>query len=329
MVLVFFGQEQAWAESLALNVGFRQITIQDPVSKERFPVSIWYPTAMKAKTAMIGPYEMEIAIGAPIAEGKFGFIVISHGSGGTSLNHRDLAIYLAAHGYVVAAPEHPQDNYRDMSGVGSYEVWAGRPRQISSTIDALLGVQVFGLNINQDRIGVVGHSAGGYTALAVIGGKADMTNLLRHCKDHPDDAAFCSYGGERRRQAGSPIPATTAIPDMPDRRIKAAVAMAPVGALFDAYSFERVNIPVRIYCAERDTLLPCRYHAEKIYKSLPKEAEYVVLQNAGHFSFIAPFPESIRGQAGEAAQDPDGFDRAAMHAKLNPDILDFFDRKLK
>jgi predicted dienelactone hydrolase len=52
-----------------------------------------------------------------------------------------------------------------------------------------------------------------------------------------------------------------------------------------------------------------------------------VLQNANHYSFIAPFPESIKGRVGEAAQDPDGFDRAAMHAKLNPDILDFFDRK--
>jgi predicted dienelactone hydrolase len=245
------------------------------------------------------------------------------------LNHRDLAIHLAAHGYVVAAPEHPKDNYRDKSGVGSYEVWAGRPRQISASIDALLGDQAIGLNINQDRIGVVGHSAGGYTALAVIGGKADMTNLLRHCKDHPDDVGFCSYGGARARQAASQLPTTTAIPDMPDRRIKAAVAMAPVGALFDASSFERVNIPVRIYCAGRDTLLPCRYHAEKIYKSLSRAGEYVVLQNAGHFSFIAPFPESIKGQAGEAAQDPDGFDRAAMHAKLNPEILDFFDRKLK
>ena len=329
VVVVSFGLEQALAETLVLNVGFRQMTIQDPFSKEPFPVSIWYPTAMKAKIAMVGPYEMEIAPGAPVAEGKFGLIVISHGSGGGSLNHRDLAIYLAAHGYVVAAPEHPKDNYRDMTGVGSYEVWAGRPRQISATIDALLGGQVFGLNINQDRIGVVGHSAGGYTALAVIGGKADMTNLLRHCKDHPDDAEFCSYGGARTRQAGSQIPTPTAIPDMPDRRIKAAVAMAPVGALFDELSFERVTIPVRIYCADRDTLLPCRYHAEKIYKSLSREAEYVVLPNAGHFSFIAPFPESIKGQVGEAAQDPDGFNRAAMHAKLNPDILDFFDRKLK
>jgi len=32
--------------------------------------------------------------------------------------------------------------------------------------------------------------------------------------------------------------------------------------------------------------------------------------------------------AGEAAQDPDGFDRDAMHEVMNTEIVGFFDRKL-
>ena len=32
--------------------------------------------------------------------------------------------------------------------------------------------------------------------------------------------------------------------------------------------------------------------------------------------------------AGEAAQDPDGFDRDAMHEAINFEIVGFFDRKL-
>jgi predicted dienelactone hydrolase len=32
--------------------------------------------------------------------------------------------------------------------------------------------------------------------------------------------------------------------------------------------------------------------------------------------------------AGEAARDPEGFDRDAMHATINSEIVDFFDRKL-
>ena len=33
--------------------------------------------------------------------------------------------------------------------------------------------------------------------------------------------------------------------------------------------------------------------------------------------------------AGEAAQDPDGFDRDAMHEVMNPEIVGFFNRKLR
>jgi len=199
--------------------------------------------------------------------------------------------------------------------------------QVQSAADASTRQQVAAFVLLKAAWTTTDHQPGGF--LREVEFLADTTNLLRHCKEHPDDAAFCSFGGVRARQATAPISATTAIPNMPERRIKAAVAMAPIGAIFDEHSFERVNVAVRIYCADRDTLLPCRYHAEKIYKSLSRAAEYVVLQNAGHYSFIAPFPESIKGQVGEAAQDPDGFDRAARHAKLNPEILDFFDRKLK
>jgi hypothetical protein len=32
--------------------------------------------------------------------------------------------------------------------------------------------------------------------------------------------------------------------------------------------------------------------------------------------------------AGDAARDPKGFDRDALHATMNPEIVDFFDRAL-
>ena len=51
--------------------------------------------------------------------------VLSHGAGGLSLNHRDLAMALASHGYVVAAPTHPRGKDNDISGVG---VWVGARR---------------------------------------------------------------------------------------------------------------------------------------------------------------------------------------------------------
>ncbi len=134
-------------------------------------------------------FEMQVASNAPPADGKFGFIVISHGAGGLALNHRDLAMALASHGYVVAAPTHPRGKDNDISGVG---VWIGRPKQVSRVIDTLLEDTELGSHIQRERIGVVGHSNGGYTALAVAGAKPSPAASVAHCRQHPDDSRFCS-----------------------------------------------------------------------------------------------------------------------------------------
>ena len=77
-------------------------------------------------------FEMRVASNASPADGKFGFIVISHGAGGLTLNHRDLAMALASHGYVVAAP-HTHEERTTTS-----PVWAcgsgGRSKSPASSI---------------------------------------------------------------------------------------------------------------------------------------------------------------------------------------------------
>src|SRR5688572_20986003 len=74
-------------------------------------------------------------------------------------------------------------------------VWIGRPKQVSRVIDTLLEDAELGSHIQQERIGVVGHSNGGYTALAVIGAKPSPAASVAHCRQHPDDSRFCSFGG--------------------------------------------------------------------------------------------------------------------------------------
>src|SRR6266550_1134798 len=96
----------------------------------------------------------------------------------------EIALALASQGYVVAAPTH-------ISGVG---VWVGRPEQVSRVIDTVLEDEKLGSHIARERIGVVGHSNGGYTALAVAGAQPSTSADAAHCRDHPDDAKFCGYG---------------------------------------------------------------------------------------------------------------------------------------
>jgi predicted dienelactone hydrolase len=321
------------------NVAYRRIDVQDTVTGELFPVALWYPThaapaplfltgslsacRLPAMLCRLITFEMQVASNAPPADGMFGLIVISHGSGGLSLNHRDLALALASQGYVVAAPTHPRGTDNDISGVG---VWVGRPKQVSRVIDTVLEDTELGSHIQRERVGVVGHSNGGYTALAVAGAKPSTRAIIAHCQQHPDDAKFCSYGGRATREATQKV---GEIPDVRDPRVRAIVLMAPNAAPFTGEALARVAVPVRVYGAERDDLTLVRYHAEPLAKALPPQTEYVLVKGAGHFSFMASFPKALKIVAGEAARDPEGFDRDAMHEVMNPEVVSFFDRKLR
>jgi len=320
------------------NVGYRKIDVQDVATGDLFPVALWYPTraapsplfltgslsgcGLPAMLCRFIAFEMQVASNAPPADGKFGFVVISHGAGGLSLNHRDLAMALASHGYVVAAPTHPRGRDNDVSGVG---VWIGRPKQVSRVIDTLLGDAELGSHIRRERIGVVGHSNGGYTALAVAGATPTPAASVAHCRHHPDDSRFCSTGGAATRDAARK---TGDLPDVRDPRVRAIVLMAPNTAPFTDDALAQVAVPVRVYGAERDDLTLVRYHAERLAKVLPPQTEYVLVRRAGHFSFVASFPGVLKLVAGEAARDAEGFDRDAMHEVVNSEIIGFFDRTL-
>lgn len=71
-----------------------------------------------------------------------------------------------------------------------------------------------------------------------------------------------------------------------------------------------------------------RYHAERLARALP-QTECVLVKDAGHFSFVASFPTALKIVAGEAARDPDGFDRDALHEVMNREIVGFFSRTLR
>jgi predicted dienelactone hydrolase len=320
------------------NVGYRKVDVQDALTGEAFPVALWYPTpAAPAFLFVTGSlslcrfpailcrriaYEMPVAQDAPVAAGNFGVIIVSHGAGGMALLHRDLAMALASQGYVVAAPTHPRGKGDDIPGVG---VWVGRPKQVSRVVDTILEDAGLGSHIERARIGVVGHSNGGYTALAVAGAKPSPSAVAAHCRQHPDDAKFCAYGGAATRQATREV---GHIPELRDPRVRSIVLMAPNAAPFTDDALAKVTVPVLVYAAENDDLTQVRYHAERLARGLP-QAECVLVKGAGHFSFIARFPTALKIMAGEGARDPEGFDRDALHEVMNREIVAFLNRTLQ
>jgi predicted dienelactone hydrolase len=320
------------------NVGYRTIAVQDALAGESFPVALWYPTpAAPAPLFVTGSlslcrlpailcrgiaYEMQVAQDAPVAAGAFGVIVVSHGAGGMALLHRDLAMALASQGYVVAAPTHPRRQGNDISGVG---VWVGRPKQVSRVIDAVLEDRRLGSHAERERIGVVGHSNGGYTALAVAGAKPSTSAVAVHCREHPDDVRFCASGGAATRETTREI---GHVPELRDPRVRSIVLMAPNAAPFTDEALAKVTVPVLVYAGEKDNLTRVRYHAERLARTLP-QTECVLVNGAGHFSFVASFPTVLKIIAGEGARDPDGFDRDAFHEVMNREIVGFFNNTLR
>ena len=304
----------------AEGVGFRDIDVE--ADGERLLTALWYPAEAATGRMTMGPFTMNASRGAPIGGGRYGLVLLSHGTGGGRLNHRDTAIHLAGGGYIVAAPEHAGDSWRDRKYSGTSENWRRRPRQLSAVLDRLLGDTEFGPRIDPARIGALGHSAGGYSVLALIGGRADMAVLARHCTQrHEEDPQFCGYG----RPGGYD---DEAMPDLADRRIGAVVAVAPVGALFGDGAFSGAQVPAQVHRLEGDRVLREPWHAENIAALMGEHAHLVVHPEAHHFAFITPFPPAMANEVGAAGRDPEGFDRRAFLSRVNEQILRFFDDAL-
>ena len=310
----------AIAGAQAQGVGFRDIHVES--DGERLVTALWYPTEAATGQTAVGPFTMDAIRGAPLGNGRYGLVLLSHGTGGGRLNHRDTAIRLAEAGYIVAAPEHAGDSWRDGRHSGTSANWLRRPRQLGAVLDRLLNDAEFGPRIDDERIGAVGHSAGGYSVLALIGGRADLSVLAHHCTRHrAEDPQFCAYG----RPGGHD---DLTMPNLTDRRVGAVVAVAPVGALFGEGAFSGVVIPTQIHRLDNDRVLRRPWHAEHIAAQMGDRARLVVHPKAHHFAFISPFPPALADGVGPAGYDPEGFDRRAFLAQIDEQILEFFDAAL-
>jgi predicted dienelactone hydrolase len=304
--------------------GLRELTYKDPSTGTATQLTVYYPTPGGEQSLRRDLYTLSVAPDAPPIDGKLPLILWSHGSGGTTLGHHDSAEWLARRGFIVVAPLHAGNNHFDHAAEGTARMWQGRPRALTAALDAVIADGKLGPHVDVARIGAAGFSAGGYTVLVAAGAIADIGLLVKHCATHAaEDQEFCSYSH------GQPAPDVGKLEPLrlQDKRIRALVAMAPVGVLFGSDAMAGITVPVRLYRPEKDVVLRQPFHAEHVHQLLPK-AEYVVVPNAGHYAFLTPFPTGLGPGVGPIAEDPPGFDRAAFHGKLNAELTQFFQRTL-
>ena len=301
---------------LSVQVACRSVPCFDPV--QAAPLSAWllYPTTDAAQPVRFGPYALDLAMnGAPAGEGRLPLIVVSHGSGGSPWSYRGLAGHLVREGFAVLLIEHTGNNSRDNSlgsptGRLKVEALQHRPRHVRLAVDAALGDALAGARLERDRYAMVGHSAGGYTALAVAGGHA-MT-----VPDEVEDARLLSPDAELAKLA-FPVPTEG------DRRLVAAVLLAPAIGFFLADGALRdVEIPLLVRTASRDAICSAAKVAEAL-RSVPDPARVSSLdvEGAGHFAFQSPFPPELAHIP--PAQDPPGFDRGRYQETLYADVTAF------
>jgi len=243
------------------------------------PIEIWYPaTDAHAGEDTVDPtrdrYELMPGL-APVTQdavrdaapraGTFPLVAFSHGYGGHRRQSTFLCTHLASHGYVVAAVDHAgntiaealQDMLNvqmggepaDPQGIISTFVEA-RPKDASFLIDQVLAGagDVAGM-IDADRIGISGHSFGGWTTLVTAAR---------------------------------------------DRRIRAALPLAPAGGASDLpvapledgmdLAFDR-DVPTLYIVADQDTLLPLR-GVRGLYERTPGPKRMVVLTDTDHLHFL-------------------------------------------
>lgn len=304
----------------AATVGFQTASI--PVDGDKpLSAAIWYPADAPEREIPLALYRQSVAPDAPVAGRGHPLVVISHGTGGSRADHYDTARALAQAGFVAVAITHTGDTNGDRSRTMRI---TERPAQLVRTIDYMTAEWSGHDALDARRIGAFGFSSGGFTVLGAIGGEPDMTLTARHCAEHPH---FYTCALQQRLDPSATLTPTALAPVAHDPRIKAAVAAAPALAFtFAPTGLAKVSIPVQLWRAEWDTVLPQPYYAEVVHGLLPK-AEYHVVPAADHFDFMAPCSDALAKVAPSICAKT--IDRAAFHKTFNAAVVRFFEKTLR
>jgi dienelactone hydrolase len=152
--------------------------------------AVWYPTTSRED---VHPYTSGFKgavarSGEPLGTcGPFPLVVFSHGLGGCGIQSIFFTETLARHGYVVVAPDHSDalcsvEGTRPASSTWGQQtpVWdpaawnhnshVDRRNDIGTILNTMLGESAWKNWVAADRVGIVGHSVGGYVALGMVGG---------------------------------------------------------------------------------------------------------------------------------------------------------------
>lgn len=227
------------------------------------------------------------------AEQPYPVVVISHGFNSDRTTYAYLAEHLASHGYVVVMPEHSGSNGQQIAdwlrgraqdAIDRTE-FIDRPLDVSYILDELEENSIpdvrFKGRLNLTKVGILGHSYGGYTALALAGATPNFEQLRQACTSELDNTLNVSLvlQCQALQTPEQPI-------DLADTRIQNVIAISPIGSnLFGKSGYQNINIPIMMITGGADTIAPALPEQIQPFTWLTTpEKQLVLINNGTHFS---------------------------------------------
>lgn len=299
-----------------LGVGF-QTFVSSAESENSLEIHSWYPAliptgeeatieyAVTLKDSTWQSSAPQVAHGHALrdaaideAQAPYPLVVLSHGFMLSPAWYHTLAEHFASHGFVVLAPDHVEKF--DPTFGGMWKTLIDRPVDVARTLDyaamlTALDGEMAGL-IDMEKVAVVGHSYGGYTALAAAGAQYDMAAYKARCGELAEDdplAFFClpivPMEAEMAARAGLAEIPEGMWPSLGDPRVKAIIPLAGDSYLFDQAGLAQITVPMMAITGGADTGTPPEWGAQPAYAYAASEQKaLVVLDGAEHMIFTTP-----------------------------------------
>lgn len=316
-------------------VGVRTVKLNDASRNRPLTLEVWYPAKLEANQeksvykSTVGntPYSVQARAGrdAPMLESaqKFPLIVYSHGQPGSRMQAHYLLEHLASQGYVIAALDHTQSTYADVTQDSYATGLVNRPLDILFAASEI-PKQFPGSDAN--NVGLIGYSYGGYSSLNAAGIGLDSANLAAYCKrSNNEGPCFLQSFFEPLEQVrGAKVVKA-------DPRIKAVFVMAPYGIpWFSPQAFADMRVPLFVGGGSADTVATYKRDALEAYTMSGSKNKYLLtLEAATHNPWIVCPPDvKVNAKDFERCSEPD-WDHAKSHAITQHFAGAFFGRFLQ
>ncbi|MGB3533260.1 MAG: alpha/beta hydrolase [Microcoleaceae cyanobacterium] len=270
---VDFGQKPDIRQMGSHPVEMQTSILFDASRNRRIPVDLYLPTPLK--NAGLGqPSSMPV-------------IVVSHGLGADRTSYAEFGRHLASYGMAAALIQHPGSDTEQVQALlsgAATEVFKvseflDRPKDISFLLDELerRNSAIYNNQLNLDQVGVVGHSFGAYTALAIGGAQIDYKNLELDCLSKFDSVNLARMFQCRALE----LPRREY--DLRDSRVKAIMPINPVNSsIFGRQSLSQLNLPILWKTSGKDTVTPVASEQVRSFTWLNVPEKYLLLAEGDH-----------------------------------------------